>query len=138
MAFAALARFAAQGASVDVVHAQARHHIGLSETMKFCCPLVPLLAPGFAHDDVGDDDVALHVHKAPPWARFQPGNQGHGGAGALFARSTAFGVQACVRRRTSRPASISSGCWQICSAVCTTSGGTPLFASGRQGARAAA
>jgi hypothetical protein len=94
VAFAALAPFAAaQGASVDVVHAQARHHIGVERDDEILLPAGAVAAPGFAHDHIGDDDVALHIHKAPPGAGFQPGNQGHGGAGALFARSTAFGTR---------------------------------------------
>ncbi|MNV29305.1 hypothetical protein D3C71_1205260 [compost metagenome] len=86
MALAALV--AAQGASIDVVHAQARHHIGVEADDEVVLAVAAVSAPGFAHDDIGNDDVALHVGKATAGAGLQASDQRHGGASALFAVAT--------------------------------------------------
>ncbi len=85
MAFAALVP--TQCAGVDVVHAQTGHYLGVELHIELGRAFAGA-ATGTGHDHVGHDDVALHVHKAPTRARFQPCNQRHGTARAFFARTT--------------------------------------------------
>ena len=92
----ALAQFgvfaAAQGAGVGVVHAQARDEVAVELHVKF---LRGAAAAG-SDDDVGDDDFALDIGKAPAGFGFKPGDDGLGGVQLVFADAQLRGQAARV------------------------------------------
>ncbi|MCY1526032.1 hypothetical protein D9M68_610350 [compost metagenome] len=73
------------GVGVDVVHAQARHDLGVEDDLE--------AAAGARDDDVGHDHVALDIDEAAPGFGFQPGDDGQSGAGG-FIVDAAQGTQA--------------------------------------------
>ena len=82
------------------MHAQARDEVAVELHVKF---LRGAAAAG-SDDDVGDDDFALDIGKAPAGFGFKPGDDGLGGAQFVFAdvqlRGQAAGV--VVRQQLQR------------------------------------
>ena len=90
------ATVATQGASVNVVHAQARHDGGVELHGKLHAPRS---GPHRAHDHVGHHDLAFHIGKAPGRPGLQPGDQHHGLTQALLAHATQAGELAKIAPR---------------------------------------